>query len=490
MHAGSPHHGWPTLKKEKDVDRSESITHITGRKLDYVIIGVLAVAVAIFAVERFVLLPDRAPATNILQEITGTEFQQSIAVLPFVNRSPDPDQEYFSDGLTEELLNLLAKIPELKVIGRTSSFAFKGQNVDLRVIGQKLGVTRILEGSVRKAGNELRITAELIDVADASNIWTGTYHREMTDIFALQDDVAAEIIDALQIHVSKSPSRGRPTKNNDAYLLFLKAKAALNVSNRREAQDHVLNAIELDSEFAEAYELLGHIYWSQAGAELNAAEAQERMGASAAKALALDPDLVYARVMYQVGSIDTYSFLREIEVLESALRDDSSVQDALGVLTFDLMVAGYLQESTALAEHMVDLEPLSPSTNIRLFDTLYASGRISEAMRVLEFADQLNSNSTNWYMSITHLLDKRDDAAIARFEAFVERDGLPSDWVRDLLISARDPESGFVVIKPSGVKYEDLQPDHMVITNLEGDVIGVDAPGGVKEYEVLDVKYI
>jgi TolB-like protein len=435
------------LKKEKDVVRSESITHITGRKLDFLIISVLAVALVLIAVERFILLPDRAPANNILREITKTEIQQAIAVLPFVNISPDPDQEYFSDGLSEELLNLLAKIPELKVIGRTSSFAFKGKNEDLRVIGQKLGVTRILAGSVRKAGNELRITAELIDVSDASNIWTHTYQRTMTDIFAVQDDVAAAIIDALQIHVSKNPTRGRPTENREAYMLFLKAKASINVSNRRDAEDFLRQAIELDPNFAEAYELLGDVYWGQAGADLEAVAAQKRMGEAAAKALAIEPDLVYARVMYQVGNVETYSFLKEIEVLESASRDARSKQDVLGALTFDLMTAGYLQETVDLAEHMVELEPLSPDTNIRLFDALIAVGRTSDAMRVLEFADQLNTNSTNWYVSTMHLLDKQDDAAIARFETFVENDGLPSNWVRDLLTGARDPATGPAYLK-------------------------------------------
>ena len=158
------------IKLEKDVDRSESITHITGRKLDFIIIGVLVVALVLFAVERFVLLPDTAPASDSAEEIVATEVQQSIAMLPFVNMSADPEQEYFSDGLSEEILNLLAKIPDLKVIGRTSSFAFKGKDTDLRDIGQALGVKTLLEGSVRKSGERVRITAQLIDVSDGSHI--------------------------------------------------------------------------------------------------------------------------------------------------------------------------------------------------------------------------------------------------------------------------------------------------------------------------------
>ena len=132
------------MKKEKDVDRSASMTHVTGRKLDFAIIGVLAVALAFFAIDKYVLDADTTPASNIAQEIVATVAQQSIAVLPFVNMSDDEGNEYFSDGLSEEILNLLAKIPELKVIARTSSFAFKGQTGDIRGIGQQLGVKTLL----------------------------------------------------------------------------------------------------------------------------------------------------------------------------------------------------------------------------------------------------------------------------------------------------------------------------------------------------------
>ena len=136
--------------------------------------------------------------------VTGPP-EQSIAVLPFENMSADPDQEYFSDGLSEEILNLLARIPTLKVIGRTSSFAFKGKYEDIRVIGQALGVKNVLEGSVRKSGDRIRITAQLIDADDGAHIWSETYDRTLTDIFAVQDSVAAAIIDALEIHIVASP---------------------------------------------------------------------------------------------------------------------------------------------------------------------------------------------------------------------------------------------------------------------------------------------
>ena len=287
------------LKKEKDVDRAESITHITGRKLDFIIIGVLAVALIVFAVERFVLLPDRPPATDALQEIIATEVQQSIAVLPFVNMSPDPDQAYFSDGPSEEILNLLAKIPELKVIARTSSFSFKGKNEDVRNIGEVLGVNTVLEGSVRKSGDRMRITAQLIDVSDGANIWSETYDRTMTDIFAVQDDVAAAIIEALQIHVGAIPTRGRPTGSSEAYTLFLMGRTLLNAQNGRDAIVLLRRATELDPEFGEAYELLAYSYWQTSGTGISIAEGRRLTAEIAANALDINPALSFAKALHR-----------------------------------------------------------------------------------------------------------------------------------------------------------------------------------------------
>ncbi len=181
------------IKRETEADSSQSITHVTGRKLDRAITAMLIVALGYFAYDKFVLSAAREAALveATSQAVTEqapvepevvTNTEKSIAVLPFVNMSSDPEQEYFSDGLSEEILNLLAKIGDLKVIGRTSSFVFKGKNEDLREIGKALGVTTVLEGSVRKSGDRVRITAQLINVSDGSHLWSDTYDRTMTDI--------------------------------------------------------------------------------------------------------------------------------------------------------------------------------------------------------------------------------------------------------------------------------------------------------------------
>ena len=422
------------IKKEKHVDRSESVTHVTGRKLDFIIIGVLVVALTFFAVDKYVLVPSTTPASTVAK--------QSIAVLPFVNMSDDAGNEYFSDGLSEEILNLLAKIPELKVIARTSSFAFKGQTGDIRGIGQQLGVKTLLEGSVRKSGERVRITAQLIDVSDGSHIWSETYDRTITDIFAVQDDVAAAIIDALQIHVSANPARGRPTESAEAYALFLKARASLNAGGSRDAEKFVLSAIELDPEFAEAYELLAYCYWTLCGSGFEPAEGQKLAGEAAAKALAINPDLVFAQALYLSGNIETYSYLGEIEALERAVRQQPGNPALLVALSWDLLEAGYLPEALGAAERLVQLDPLSATANLILANALYAVGRTSESLAAQDLALQFGDDFAKWASGQVNLVEEQDDIAIAYFEAYLEQDALPSKWVRELVTGARDPATG------------------------------------------------
>ena len=431
------------LKRTREIPLEHSITHITGRKFDFAIIGLLAIAVVYLAVDNYVLRDELAPVVSEQTEPAVQPAEKSIAVLPFVNMSSDPEQEYFSDGLSEEILNLLAKIPELKVIGRTSSFAFKGKNEDLRIIGQALGVNTLLEGSVRKSGDRVRITAQLVDVSDGAHIWSETYNRTLDDIFAVQDDVAAAIIDALQIHVGVNPTRGRPTENTEAYALFLKARASQNIGEHRDVEELVLKTIELDPNFAEAYELLAGIYRAQSGSIIESAEGQKLMGEAAAKALTIDPDLVVARAMYQSGNIETWSHLGEIEALERAVREQPSNPLPLDSLFFNLIEAVYLLEAVAVAERYVDLEPLSPRANGRLSETLYAVGRTSEAMAALGVVEHLGSNFANWEFGIVNLVDKQDEIAIAHFEAYLQQHDYPdSSWVMELVTGARDPVTG------------------------------------------------
>jgi TolB-like protein/DNA-binding winged helix-turn-helix (wHTH) protein len=367
----------------------------------------LAVAAGIASIAVAIILTTSPELRDQPPQPNPESGERSIAILPFVNMSDDPGNEYFSDGLSEDILTLLANIPDLKVIGRTSSFAFKGKNEDLRVIGQSLGVKTVLEGSVRKSGDRVRITAQLIDVSDGTHIWSESYDRTMTDIFSVQDDVAAAIIDALQIHVGTYPTRGRPTENSEAYALFLKARAAQHGFGYLNSTEMLLEAVELDPEFAEAYELLAFTYFRGGAYSIKAAEGQKLTGEAAAKALAIDPDLVLAQALYQSGNIENWSFAREIEAFERAALEQPNNPELLIALSFNLITAGYLQEALSVAERMVDLDPLSSAANMRLFQALYAAGRTSEAISSRELQVKLGNNGARWDLGRMRLMDSK-----------------------------------------------------------------------------------
>lgn len=349
---------------EKHVDRSESITSQTGRKIDYLIIGVLIIAVGFLVFDKFG--GGSSPAAT-----TGTE--QTIAVLPFVNMSDDSD--HFADGLTEELLNLLAKNQDLKVVGRTSSFAFKGKNDDLRAIGAALGVAKVLEGSVRRSGIRLRVTAQLINVADGFHIWSETYDRELADVFDIQDEVAGAITAALKLHLT--PAAKRITDSPAAYALYLEALALSSLDNETDIPDAIElldRATAMDPKFAEAFYLKSLFHWSGSSIYVPAKVGQLRAYEAATKALEIDPTLAGAKAMAISADPHDWNWIKELEALKALTDVDRRVQ-ALGTYAFDLLVAGYFREAESLYRQVVDIDPLSSSAWAQLADSLLAQGR-------------------------------------------------------------------------------------------------------------------
>jgi len=430
-----------------DLPPTESIARLNRHKWAFVIVTALALALIYLAYNEFVIerKQENVAATkkSQLEDVIETDrWEKSIAVLPFVNMSDDPGNEYFSDGLSEEILTLLAEIPELKVIGRTSSFAFKGKNEDLRAIGHALGVKTILEGSVRKSGERVRITAQLVDVSDGSHIWSESYDRNVTDIFAVQDDVAAAIIDALQIHVGANPTRGRPTENTEAYALFLRARIALNVYDFDDAEEFLLKAIELDPEYAEASELLAFCYWFGCGGPLATSERQRRVYEFGAKAFAIDPDLVFAEAMYLHGKND-YRYLDRLNTFERAVQKDPTNAILLEALSWDLTIAGYLQEALVVAERYVEVDPISLPANNSYWRALYAVGRTDDAFVAMDGFEQLGAENASWFRGKLDLNEGNDESAIAYFEAYLEQEGLAdTSWVREVVAGARDSATG------------------------------------------------
>ena len=286
------------IKREKDVDRSQSITPQTGRKLNRLIIGVLVIAVGVLLADKFLLRsPDPAPTQAPVVEVADTN---SVAVLPFVDMSPAKDQEYFTDGLTENLLHALAQIQELKVAGRTSSFAFKGKNTDLREIGEQLNVSNILEGSVQKAGDRVRITTQLINAEDGYHLWSETFDRDLNDIFVVQDEIAAAVARALRKSLLGEATHSTATTEDfEAYNAYL---LGLSYFNKRTTEDwdraieQFQLAVEKDPNMALGWAGLSQAYSVKTAFGSGFAEGFARARAAAEKALELDPNLADAHL--------------------------------------------------------------------------------------------------------------------------------------------------------------------------------------------------
>jgi TolB-like protein len=355
------------LKKESEVDRSSSIVSATGHKLNLVITGFLILAVALLLVERQLRpVVVSEPDAVIASEEANTE--KSIAVLPFVNMSSDTEQEFFSDGITEEILNSLASVKNLKVAGRTSSFAFKGQNDDLRRIGDALGVNHILEGSVRKAGAQVRITAQLIQVDNGFHLWSETYDRELTDVFAIQDEIANEILKQLKSKLLADDVVVAQAKRTspEVYELYLQAKQRIYTRIRPEietAVNELDEAIQLDGEYAPAFAQRGIailLLSDQQYGSIPNDESARRAKRYFDQALQLDPNLAegWAGVgLYYInnGSNDTEA---AIDALAKALSINPNLIDAGNWLQIALRNEGDVLGSMEIIEELVERDPL------------------------------------------------------------------------------------------------------------------------------------
>src|SRR5207342_398834 len=249
------------LKRDAEVPAEHSIAPQTAQRMDRIIIAVLALALVYFAFDKFVLAPKRVQvpvAATTAAEPLPAAADNSIAVLPFVDMSQQKDQEYFSDGLSEELLNQLAQVPQLRVIARTSSFSFKGKEVGIAEIARILKVGHVLEGSVRKSGNTLRITAQLIRTSDSSHLWSKTYDRDLTDVFKVQDEISREVVDALKLQLlpGKQPDNTQRTRNPQAYEQYLIGKDLARPGGRPAVEASLAafqRALALDPNYSNAW---------------------------------------------------------------------------------------------------------------------------------------------------------------------------------------------------------------------------------------------
>lgn len=420
------------LKKEKDVDRSQSITHKTGRKLDFAIIGILLVAVVFLLYDRF--LPDESDSqtTEGITVATETEIStgpaesqpqdtsKTIAVLPFVNMSDDASNEYFSDGISEEILNSLAKVRELKVAGRTSSFSFKGENNDLREIGEALGVDHILEGSVRKAGDRIRVTAQLIQVNDGFHLWSESYDRKLDDIFAIQDEISQAILKELKATLLGDEQIASTQTQTAAYENYLLARQRIyerTESSLLMAEELLNKAIETDPNYAPAYAQLGiatMLLSSENYGSIPNSVAGERALPLIERALQLDPEL--AEAMAARGLYASYFELdlaKGVEWLEKAVATNPNLTIASVWLALTLETMGDTQGAIRIYEAAYERDPLHPVTQNNLVVDYTITGQNERALALLERAREVQGTTPEIQKSEADIRVNQGELAIA-----------------------------------------------------------------------------
>ncbi len=391
------------LKREADVDRNESVTKVTGRKLDLVIIGVLVAAVAYFAVDKFGAGSETELSASTNDSLTvppvssAAISDKSIAVLPFVNMSSDPEQEYFSDGISEELLNVLAQFPKLRVAARTSSFQFKGENLDIGEIAATLKVAYVLEGSVRKSGTKLRITAQLIQASNGYHLWSETYDREMDDIFAIQDEIAAAISEALKAELDlgdDSPSQPVVihAANTQAYEAYLRGRRLIHQRGRESLEDAVRyleRSLRLDANYGPAHAQLAIaiimlMESPSTYGNLSLAEVKRRAIPHIDRAFEMSPNLAEAYAAKGLFALHVADPQTTVAQTRKALAINPSYTDAMNWQQIALSDLGRYEEANDLIEQIVEVDPLTVVGRMNYAGTLQYRHEVSKAYAVAE----------------------------------------------------------------------------------------------------------
>jgi len=305
----------------------------------------------------------------------------SIAVLPFANMSSDPEQEFFSDGLSEDILNGLAKFSDIKVIARSSSFQFKGNNQDVRKIGELLNVAHVLEGSVRKVGSKIRVTAQLVSTTDGAHIWSEQYNRELTDVFAVQDEITAAILEVLNIHFAPLAMNPTPTTTIEAYNAFLIGRYHLHRFEFDKAIESFELATRLDPEFALPYAGLAGVYSSNVGfMQITPSEGNPIINTFLEKALSRDPTQLTALMGKATRHFyidrNYQAAIDEIHLLLKRFPNTTFLMSGYAAV---LQSIGKPDMAVQLLQRVVELDPLSPSAYYSLSQTYYFTGRYEEA---------------------------------------------------------------------------------------------------------------
>ena len=376
------------------------------------------------------LLADLRSATGPAIQVTSQSDVPSIAVLPFANMSADPEQEYFCDGMAEEIINALTKLGDLRVVARTSAFQFKGQAVDLREVGKKLGVTTVLEGSVRKAGNRLRVTAQLINVADGYHLWSERYDRQLQDVFDIQDEVSGTIVDVLRVKLlpGAAPAAvGTRTDDLEAYQLYLQGRHYLNQhiqSGYAKAVECFDKAINRDAGYAMPHVGLADAYaWMGYVESARPIDVYPKARDAAEKALELDESIGEAHAaLGMVLTMYDWEWSRaEVEVtraLELAPQSAASLEAC--IVYFGNL--GRFDEAFTLAKRAVEIDPLWPKAHQNLGYYYYLARRFDEAEVQLNKARDLDPHfpHTHACLGFLFIAQERFDRAVTALDQAAE----------------------------------------------------------------------
>ena len=396
------------IKLESEIEPSKSIKQRTGRKIVAVTIALAVLAAGLFVYQ--LVGRDRWARRFNLETAEGGRpggasipaDQKSIAVLPFVNMSADKNDEYLSDGMTEELINVLAKVPGLRVPGRTSCFAFKGKNEGdiFRKVGDQLHVGTVLEGSVRKAGDKLRVTAQLINVSDGYHLWSKDYDGDVKDILNFQSNVAEQVVQALQVKLGGEGTRvlaKKPTENPEAHRLYLLGRyefAKYTQTGWNNAIRYYEQALKLDPNYALAYCGLADNYAYMGSVVMPEKEAIAKEKEFAQKALELDPELAEAHMSLALTLVADYDWRNGLKEFDRALELNPNLAFAYELQAWTVNGLGRFDEAIAKTRKAVELDPLNPFFQMSLSFYQYWARQYDNAIAQARKTLEMDPNST------------------------------------------------------------------------------------------------
>lgn len=402
------------IEKTSDESSNEIRRQATNKRLNAFIITSLSIAVIVMGLKL----------SGIFS--TNTDQDYAIAVLPFVNMSDDAEQEYFSDGISEEIINMLAQVPDLKVMGRTSSFAFKGRNMDLKIIGEQLNVNYLLEGSVRRSGNTLRVTAQLINVEDGSHLYSDKFDRELADVFDIQDEISEEILNAIKIKLlgsEKEEVLKNATENVEAYQLLLKGRYHYNKftpTDLTKAIEYYNAAIAIDPNYALAYAEIANCYgdayaFKWLPKDMSYPQARD----AAVKAIQIDNNSAESHIaIARIKLWYEWDFTTAQQELNKGLRiNPNSIEGNRQMSILNLFQGNY----EIAYEHSQKADELDPFSLFNLF--LLGAHKLQDGnyVAMLEFGNRLVSMEPNFHgghalIGIAQLYNKQNDVAIKELE--------------------------------------------------------------------------